>query len=572
MPSRSLTSPRVLARHIVSSSHTCQNLRCAALNGDAAKRPLHSCQHFRRTGFEEKHSITNEPRHGTSFKAAVRHWSSGTREAKGRTYSDALERLDSLTQNRDITKAFDGKDSKAANEAAIPEMITWLRRAGYTTDQLSQMQHIHVAGTKGKGTVCAYATRLLLNGTQGKRVGTYTSPHLVTVRERIALDGSPVSKQLFTEAFFELWDRLGEAAQREGLPEREARPFFFRFMTLLAWHIFIREKVDVVVMECGIGGEYDATNILPPAAVATAVITHLELDHTAMLGNTVESIAWHKSGIFKQGRPAIAYAGDMAESVKNVLVQRAKEKGANLYLIPKEVLDRVCKQSPDDVIAVKNHMLADMAVIAQQQGLSTKSISEYSSQSGGDLPQAWEKMHVPGRGEVLQMDGKTWYLDGAHTQDSIANVASWIAAHVSGNDKLIVIFNQQERDAVQLLKHLVRSVESYTDEPSWWTSKSPSFIFPRNNLMVQTNNELKQGARDLSVQEEASRWVRSPDGAKLMSTKAQITVLDNVNDAVAQAKEIAAGHSKAKIVVTGSMYLVGAVLKTLQRGTGDEIE
>ncbi|KAI6783311.1 uncharacterized protein J7T54_004338 [Emericellopsis cladophorae] len=572
MPSRSLTSSRVLARRIVSSSHSCQNLRCAALSREAARKPLHSSQHFRRTDSEKKHPTGNKSRQATGSKEAVRHWSGGTREAKGRTYSDALERLDSLTQNRDITKAFDGKDSKAANEAAIPEMVTWLQRAGYTTDQLSQMQHIHVAGTKGKGTVCAYATRLLINSAQGKRVGTYTSPHLVTVRERIALGGSPVSKQLFTEAFFELWDRLGEAAQREGLSERSARPFFFRFMTLLAWHIFIKEKVDVVVMECGIGGEYDATNILPPAAVATALITHLELDHTAMLGNTVESIAWHKSGIFKQGRPAIAYAGDMAESVKNVLVQRAKDKGANLYLVPKEVLDRVCEQSPDDVIAVKNHMLADMAVIAQYQGLSTKSISEYSNQGSEDLPQVLEKMHVLGRGEVLQVDGKTWYLDGAHTQDSIANVASWLAANVFGNDKLIVVFNQQERDAVKLLKHLVQSVESYTDEPSWWTSKSPCFIFSRNELLVQTSDELEQGTRDLAVQEELSRWVRSPAGVNLISAKPQVTVFDNVNDAVAQAKEIAAGHSEAKVVVTGSMYLVGAVLKTLQRGAGDETE
>ncbi|KAG6026279.1 hypothetical protein E4U41_001292, partial [Claviceps citrina] len=259
-----------------------------------------------------------------------------------RSYDAALEKLAQLQSNRAVTHLFDRTTASASassdpNAAAMPEMLGWLRRAGYTPGDLARMRHIHVAGTKGKGSVCAFATAMLREY-GGRPVGTYTSPHLVSPRERIAIDGRPVSQAMFARHFFDLWDRFTGSALRDGGVDAataegpSSKPFFFRFMTILAWHVFLREGVGSVVMECGIGGEYDATNVLPAGAVSAAVVTHLGVDHVAMLGETVEQIAWHKAGIFKSGVRAFSIrgGGGVRPSVMEVLRARAREKGAVL--------------------------------------------------------------------------------------------------------------------------------------------------------------------------------------------------------------------------------------------------
>src|SRR5699024_3318935 len=116
--------------------------------------------------------------------------------------------------------------------------------------------------------------------------------HLVSVRERIQVDGDRLTRDLFARYFFEAWDAVGCAPEEDpgggGLcADGRVRPFYFRFLTILAFHVFMREGIRDVVVECGIGGEYDATNVLPPSAVSASVITHLELDHVAMLGDTL---------------------------------------------------------------------------------------------------------------------------------------------------------------------------------------------------------------------------------------------------------------------------------------------
>jgi folylpolyglutamate synthase len=119
-------------------------------------------------------------------------------------------------------------------------------------------------------------------------VGLYTSPHLVSVRERIQIDGKPISEEDFTRFFFEVWDRLD--------PERPL-PMFFKMLTLVAYHAFISLGVNATILEVGIGGRYDTTNVVPKPIVTG--ITALGLDHTAILGKTLSEIAWQKAGIFK---------------------------------------------------------------------------------------------------------------------------------------------------------------------------------------------------------------------------------------------------------------------------------
>ena len=169
----------------------------------------------------------------------------------------------------------------------------------------------HVAGTNGKGSVCATLDYLLR--AHGLRVGRYTSPHLVDFRERILIDGQPISE---TE--------VASWLARHDALIAELGATFFEATTALAFDYFARRSVDVAVIETGLGGRLDSTNVLP-RPVAT-VVTSIGLDHTELLGTTIEQIAAEKAGIFKQGAPAII--GERDPVVAGQLREIARERGA----------------------------------------------------------------------------------------------------------------------------------------------------------------------------------------------------------------------------------------------------
>ncbi len=160
-----------------------------------------------------------------------------------------------------------------------------------------------------------------LNYGKAPRIGLYTSPHLMAVRERIQIDGESLPEEDFARYFWEVWDKL-EA-------EDTSKPVYFRFLTLLAFHTFMEECVDVVVLEVGVGGEYDSTNIIEKPVVTG--ITSLGIDHVAVLGNAIGEIAWHKAGIFKEGVPALTVS-QLPEAM-TVLERRAKERNTVLRII-----------------------------------------------------------------------------------------------------------------------------------------------------------------------------------------------------------------------------------------------
>ena len=152
-----------------------------------------------------------------------------------------------------------------------------------------------VAGTKGKGSTVAMISACVQAA--GLRAGRYTSPHLVNWRERTCIDARPIS----TQAVIALAEPIRDAVDR--LSPRLGQPTTFEVGTAFALLYFARERVDLGVLEVGTGGRFDATNLADPLV---SVITPISYDHTATLGNTLESIAWHKAGILRSGRTAIA--------------------------------------------------------------------------------------------------------------------------------------------------------------------------------------------------------------------------------------------------------------------------
>ncbi len=174
---------------------------------------------------------------------------------------------------------------------------------------------IHVAGTNGKGSTCAMIASVL--DAAGYRTGVYTSPHLIDPRERIQVCGALLSEAAWVEAFEAVH---AVAEDLLGRDEIDAHPSFFETVTAMAFLAFAAAKVDVVVLEVGLGGRLDATNVIEPEI---AVITPIDFDHEAFLGSSIESIAAEKAGILKQGRPAV-FAAQRPEALA-VLERRALE-------------------------------------------------------------------------------------------------------------------------------------------------------------------------------------------------------------------------------------------------------
>jgi len=159
------------------------------------------------------------------------------------------------------------------------------------------LHFVHVAGTNGKGSVCAMLESALRAA--GRRTGLYTSPHLAEPTERIRIDGEAISAERFADAFRQI-HVLSENLVAEGVIDMH--PTYFETVTAMALLVFEEERVDMVVLEVGLGGRLDATNVVHPDL---AVITPIDFDHEAFLGKSLESIAGEKAGILKPGVPAV---------------------------------------------------------------------------------------------------------------------------------------------------------------------------------------------------------------------------------------------------------------------------
>lgn len=525
----------------------------------------------------------------------------------GRSYQHALVLLESLQSNRAVADTI-SSSSRDVNLDAMPEMIGWMRKAGYEVDDLRKhgLRCIHVAGTKGKGSVCAMIENILVQYRTGGseagyqnlgKIGLYTSPHLLDVRERIRIDGIPISKDLFTRYFFELWDRFSFASATGLKVSRsgETKPGFFRFLTILAFHSFIKEGVETAIIECGIGGEYDSTNILPLEAVTATAITSLGIDHVGMLGDTIEQIAWHKSGIMKKGVPV--FTVPQVAAAQEVLEKRAMEKSNELT-----VVDRLRTLESGDVVLglagdfqVSN---ASLAVAVAASHLRTLGVT-------GNVPQPWDPATMaalpqnfvaglqsvlwPGRCQIIRDGNTEWYLDGAHTIESIIVAADWfaenyIAAVEAGRKptEMMLIFNQQDRDAEALLRALMGRLKS-VPKPETSSKESVNFdnlrqtakpLFGKTSIFryaafctnlafkPKTPTHEKQKSAnpiDLSLQKNLTTLYTKLDRNQLAMT------YESIEEAVLLAGRVSSGKGdRIMVLATGSLYLVGGLLKVLQ--------
>ncbi|KAF2213756.1 hypothetical protein CERZMDRAFT_67181 [Cercospora zeae-maydis SCOH1-5] len=361
-----------------------------------------------------------------------------------RTYEGALKVISSRKRNArpKASGSTTGPSKETGNPYDTPDlrgtpsivgMSEWLQMCGHTDEDINALHVIHVAGTKGKGSTCAFTQCILrshgLRTGFPKKTGLYTSPHLMKPEERIRINSEPLAPAVLAKYFFEVYDCLPQLAT-EYDPEKspvERGPRLLQLWALLAFHVFIREKVDVTILETHNGGEYDATNVVKKPIV-TAVTT-LGMDHIDMLGPTIENIAWHKSGIYKPGAVALSTMQDPKPAA--VLKDRATAQGEQITFAgidDARLPSNSVKLEP--FVQRKN---ASLAIAICQAFLNRSSPSDRLELqlTGDDIVAGVDHFTWPGRFQIVRYADCTWFLDSAHNDMSVAIAAQDSNASIS---------------------------------------------------------------------------------------------------------------------------------------------
>ncbi|CAO3668923.1 unnamed protein product [Rhizopus stolonifer] len=497
----------------------------------------------------------------------------------GFTYKEAVDKLNSLQSGHVLLEKFrkTGSFDQSKKQDSLTRMKKFLGRIGYTPKDFDQLKLIHVTGTKGKGSTSAFTQSILHNYDPSIKTGMFTSPHLVAVRERIRINGKPISEELFAKYFQEVWDRL-EATKEEAFIDipRDSKqetiqllrlhpdkPAYFRYLALVALHAFVQEKVDCAILEVGVGGENDSTNIIERPVVCG--ITALGLDHTSVLGDTIDKIAWHKAGIFKPNVPAV-YFEQLPEATK-VIIQRAQEKNVPLTAL---YASQISDLEHVEIGLAGRHQKHNALIAIELCKIWLKSVRniEFKQAVPEEFKKGLRKVSWPGRSQQLNMsetkydsEGNViWYLDGAHTAESLQMCTDWFQQVVRQEEEChnILVFNcTHGRDSDRLLETISKIQPFVHFEDVVFTT---NITFKRGYAMDNTNNNVSK--EELTSVQKALTDNWSSQNSDF--PKNHIHTVGSIEEAV----EFVLSRSKRskktiQVLTTGSLIMVGNTLTVL---------
>ncbi|WP_300281586.1 bifunctional folylpolyglutamate synthase/dihydrofolate synthase [Peptacetobacter sp.] len=393
---------------------------------------------------------------------------------------------------------------------------------------------IHVAGTNGKGSVCSFIAKILEKS--GYKVGLFTSPFLEVFNERIRINGKNISDEQIAKAISEIKVRVEKMIE-----EGYSSPTEFELVTAMAFLIYKWEKVDYVVLEVGLGGRYDSTNIIKEPLIS--VITSISLDHTKVLGDTIEKISYEKGGIIKENSAVVVYS--QSENAENVLRNIAKEKNTDyieakfdsIAIIKNDINsqkfnftigNKSFKNMEINLIGehqVKNCITAINAIEYLRKSNKIKNITDESIKLG------IKETKWPGRVEKI-MENPTFIIDGAHNEDGAKSLKNVIDKNFKNKKLILMIGMLEDKDIDSVLDILV-----------------PSFT---KIIVTEPNNPRKISANKLKKKiEKYTKHVES---------------VDNIEDALKRTIEIS--DKDSVIISAGSLYMIGEV-RTLMRKISD---
>ena len=406
-----------------------------------------------------------------------------------------------------------------ADKHGLPELRAYLESLGNPQDSFKS---IHVTGTNGKGSVCALVAQSLRCA--GYRTGLFISPHLVDIRERIQIDGRPIPPQEFARL-------IAEVSRQSRLSLT-----FFETMTLAAFLYFARHKVDYAVIEVGIGGRLDVTNLLTrPEA---AVITSVGLDHVGLLGDSVEKIAFEKAGIIKPGAPCVC--GKLPRAALAVIKRRAAQTGSRVRFPSGDTLLRpagtdwkgrklLLSDGPGRRFSLNllgEHQAANASVAAETVAALNESGARISRRA---LREAFRTADWPGRFQLLRRGTRVVVLDGGHNPEAAAIFTrGFLRSPFAGNGATLVLGLLRDKDCPAI----VRALRPLLGRVMATAPVSPRALAPEELAVL----------------------------VKKVRPSAQITLGPDPRRALREA------FKEPVCVVSGSFYLVGVALKLLGAG------
>ena len=319
------------------------------------------------------------------------------------------------------------------------------------------MRIIHVAGTNGKGSVCAYMRYIL--EAAGYRVALFTSPHLVDIRERFLVEGRMISEEAFLRAFLTIYEMLDWESLERG--ERAYHPTYFEYLFFIAMEFFPESRPDFCILETGLGGRLDATNAVSTKELA--VITHISLDHVEYLGDTVEKIAGEKAGIIHAGAPVVFW--DTCASTSRVFSEKAAELGVKAYPVSKKDYRflRFENKSIDFSVGTEyyNYISLNLHTIAAYQmenaALAVRAVEvldKGATISAEAIRKGVSDCFWAGRMEEVLPET---YVDGAHNEDGIRAFLETVAGDGHTGSRALLFSVVKDKDYESMVGELVGS-------------------------------------------------------------------------------------------------------------------